>query len=334
MDKLHINSSKPYDVYIGENLFDACAEYIKENFAPQTKVLIVADENVPFDYDLRCAIKDAGFSVKTLTVPGRDKTKTLSHAGQFIEWLLHKEYGRDDLLIALGGGTVSDFTGFVASIYKRGMKYINVPTTLLSMADACIGGKTALDVIGEKNVVGTVYSPSLVVCDTALLKSAPQSVINQGYAEAIKCAVICDKEFFDNITTMTREEVIERALRIKADFIEKDEFDNNERHMLNLGHTFAHAIEKLTDFTVPHGNAVSMGLVMAAEYSNEKGMLSLDEVEKIKQKLAFFSLPVECKYSKNKIWDNIYNDKKIKGDKISIILPVKIGECIILEEKI
>ncbi len=231
------------------------------------------------------------------------------------------------MIINVGGGTVSDLGGFLAAIYKRGLKYINVPTTLLSAADACLGGKTAVDADGVKNVWGLVYQPFAVVIDTLILKTLPDEIFAQGLSEIVKYGII-DQKFGDFLLALNGvsgirdnlEQVIFKCLSIKAEFVEKDEFDTAERRALNLGHTYAHGLESKSNYTVSHGDAVAAGLLAESRLALDKGYISQERFNTILRLLSV--------YFKNVREDGLAElipfmrgDKKNENDKICFSLP-------------
>ncbi|MDR1285652.1 MAG: 3-dehydroquinate synthase [Campylobacteraceae bacterium] len=263
---------------------------------------------------------------------------------QTIEYILNELFkfklDRKSTLIAFGGGVVGDMTGFAASIYQRGVDFIQVPTTLLAQVDASVGGKTGVNNNFGKNLIGSFYQPRAVYCENEFLKTLPKREFNAGVAEIIKMAVMFDKEFFywlenANLSDDTNlKEAIRKSVKIKADVVAQDEKESGVRAVLNYGHTFAHVIEQKTNYReYLHGEAVAFGIVMANELAVNLGLLKRDEADKIEKTLQKFSLPTRYRIQNmDSFYDSFFLDKKSSNSKITFILPNHIGRFAIRDD--
>ncbi|RAZ56475.1 3-dehydroquinate synthase [Campylobacter hyointestinalis] len=269
-----------------------------------------------------------------VTLPDGEQYKNLSSIEQILEQLFISKLERSSTLIALGGGVISDMTGFVASIYERGIKFINIPTTLLAQVDASVGGKTGINNKFGKNLIGTFYQPHAVYCETKFLKSLPSREFSAGVAEAIKMAVMFDKDLFyfmqnsDLNDDEILKNVIAKCVSLKAAVVAKDEKEGGIRAVLNYGHTFAHVIEMQTNYTgFLHGEAVAIGINMANHLALKLGLISKDELEMVKNLLCKFRLPVTYEIKDEfEFYNAFFLDKKSQNSKIKFILPKGIGD--------
>ena len=245
----------------------------------------------------------------------------------FLNFMASSQLTRSDAVVAFGGGVVGDLGGLSASLYLRGVKYVQVPTTLLASVDSSVGGKTAIDIPAGKNLVGSFYQPSLVCCDTALMDTLAPEIYRDGCAEVIKYGMILDAGLYDTRHTLPfdREAVVARCVEIKRDVVQQDEFDNGIRGLLNFGHTFGHAIEKLSDFGISHGEAVAKGMVIAARMAPLCGLC--DVADELSALLVRYGFDVGCPYGAQEIYDALLSDKKRRGGNISVVLPRSVGDC-------
>lgn len=286
--------------------------------------VMITDEGVPPSVVER--IQKQLNPVTTITLPSGESTKSIETYHRIVATLLKQNISKTTTLVALGGGVIGDLTGFVASTYYRGINYIQIPTTLLSMVDSSIGGKTAINMQNVKNVVGTFYHPSAVIIDPNLLNTLPNRHIANGMAEVIKMALIGDADFakalLNDIPIPT---LIERAIRIKKQIVEKDPRDTHERHLLNHGHTIAHAIEALEP-NLLHGECVAIGMKKMAK--GELYETLLDDL------LTKYDLTIQCTLKKDQLYNHILHDKKIKHDTLNIALIKNVGKGYIKSIKI
>lgn len=330
MHTIHVNTSKPYDVLIGEGLLDKAGELTAKAIGPR-KCLIVTDDTVDELYADRVQISFtyAGFTVSRFSFPAGEASKNLETLSDILNAMGEIELSRSDLAVALGGGVVGDMAGFAAAVYTRGIRFVQIPTTLLSAVDSSVGGKTAIDMPFGKNMVGAFHQPSLVITDTDVIRELPPLQLSNGTAEVIKCGVLNDPDLFTLMKSAQwqdrMEEVISRCVSYKRDIVTLDEFDNGQRALLNLGHTFGHAIEVLSGLKILHGQAVAIGMVMAASAAG----LSDDLILQLSNCLRTNGLPTHCPYGAEALASAALSDKKRAGDRLTLVLPQSIGNCIL-----
>lgn len=310
-------SSSSYKVTIGKGLLDKANQY----FNLDRKVLIVTDSNVPTTYVnvvKKCAKEGYVFVFKA-----GEASKNFDTYKLILEALLENSFTRSDCIVALGGGVTGDMAGFAASTYMRGIDFYNIPTTFLSMVDSSIGGKTAIDLNGVKNIVGAFYPPKGVLIDVSTLDTLPSREINAGLVESIKMAVTCNKDLFKLIETLELqdlekyyEKIIYESLLIKKEIVELDEKESGVRKVLNFGHTFGHAIETLSKGKLLHGECVGIGMLLAT---------SNDVNDRLHDVLNKYSIPLDYSCSKKDIMDLITHDKKASGTTISFVTSTKVG---------
>jgi 3-dehydroquinate synthase len=295
------------------------------------KIVIVTDENV-FKHH---ALKFEGFTV--IKVPAGEEFKQQRTVDDIISQLLELQADKQTVLVGVGGGVVTDMTGYAASIYKRGIKLVLVPTSILAMVDAAVGGKNGVDVGPFKNMVGTVYQPDLLLFDYQFLDTLPEEEWVNGFAEIIKHACIKDAAFFEFLSgkslpdfrndKILLSELIEKNVAIKTAVVLTDEFETGDRRLLNFGHTIGHAIENI--YQLPHGHAISIGMVAACTLSEEMNHFTSAEKQKITGLLQQYHLPVKLSFDKDNIWDILVMDKKRNNDSMSFILLNTIGNAVV-----
>ena len=265
-----------------------------------------------------------------ITLPDGEEYKNIESINYALERLFDAKFDRNSTLIAFGGGVIGDMTGFAASIFLRGIKFIQIPTTLLSMVDSSVGGKTGINNKYGKNLIGSFYQPEAVFIDTHFLSTLDKREFAAGMAEVIKMAIMFDREFFENIknNNLAIEEIIKRSVEIKAKVVNQDEKEKGIRSVLNYGHTFAHVIENETKYKkYLHGEAVAIGMIMANELSVELGYLTKTEAEDIKKVLKEYNLPTDYEIKDiNSFYEHFFLDKKTADNKIKFIIPNHIGE--------
>lgn len=318
-----------YEISIGENIFDAAADFIAaKNF---TKVLLVTDENVGALY----ADKIAGFDV--VKIPAGETSKNLREAENLYTRAIESRLDRKSAIVALGGGVVGDLAGFVAATYLRGINFVQVPTTLLAQVDSSVGGKTAVNHKLGKNLIGAFYQPRAVFIDIATLKTLPERELKAGLAEVVKYGVISDENFFsfleenvDKILSRNAEvlaQIVRRSCEIKAEVVSLDERETGLRRILNFGHTIAHAVEEETGYEkYNHGEAVAIGMLGAAFISEKIGAASHEAVERLENLIARLGLQSYCEgVSVDKMYGALFRDKKTVGGKINWVVMKKIG---------
>ena len=334
-----------YPIFIGNNILDKFKNLLKTNSIKFNQCLIIVDKNVPkklISKVLKSLPKKNRF---IYNFEANEKNKNQKSIDNILSILLSKNFNRNDCVISIGGGITGDVSGFVASIFKRGLKFINIPTTLLSQVDSSIGGKTGINSKYGKNLIGTFYQPSLVVSDISFLKSLPRREVVCGYGEILKHAIISDKKFFSflnkngsqilSLQSPSIEKAIYQSCSIKKKIVEADEKEMNIRKILNFGHTFAHAYEATLGFSkkLNHGEAVILGINTAIKLSLSNKILRQKEFEIITNHLLKFNLPRNINKfftTKNlsKILTFMKKDKKNNTKKINLVLIKKIGNPI------
>ncbi|MBR4967427.1 MAG: 3-dehydroquinate synthase [Bacteroidaceae bacterium] len=329
---ISVKATREYDICIGRGILAGIGDMISPILG-KCRLAVLTDSNVDALYGSTMMeyLASAGYDACKYVIPAGEASKCAENLLAFLNFLAQEQLTRSDAVVAFGGGVVGDLGGLSASLYLRGVKYIQVPTTLLAAVDSSVGGKTAIDIPAGKNLVGSFYQPSLVCCDTALMDSLPSDIYRDGCAEVIKYGMILDAGLYDTLHTIPfdREAVVTRCIEIKRDVVQQDEFDNGVRGLLNFGHTFGHAIEKLSDFGVSHGEAVAKGMVIAARIAPLCGLC--DVADELSALLLQYGFDITCGYSANEIYDALLSDKKRRGGKISVILPRATGDCILYD---
>ena len=325
---IHVEASRSYDILIGRGILDSIGEMLRP-IVGDCRLGVLTDSRVDELYGDRLidTLTAAGYAADKFVVPAGEASKCADNLLEFLNFLADCKLTRSDAVIAFGGGVVGDMAGLSAALYLRGVKFIQIPTTLLAAVDSSVGGKTAIDIPAGKNLVGAFYQPSLVCCDTALMDTLEPDIYRDGCAEVIKYGVILDKALYDRLQEppFDRESVVARCVEIKRDVVQQDEFDNGIRGLLNFGHTFGHAIEKLSNFAVSHGEAVAKGMVIASRMAALMGMCNVaDELSALLVKYGF---DISCAYSASEIFDSLLSDKKRRGGTISVVLPRSVGDC-------
>lgn len=332
MKTVHIDASKSYDVRIGRGLLDDCGRQIAERVRCASAP-VVADDTVYALYGERvCAsLEAAGVRTVCYVFPHGEKSKNLLEYAKILNFLAENRVTRADALIALGGGVTGDLAGFAAATYQRGIPFVQVPTTLLAAVDSSVGGKTAVNLASGKNQVGCFYQPSLVLCDPDTLRTLPPEEYRNGCAEVIKYAVLRSEPFFDALraepVSAQVEHVIATCVGMKRDLVAADEFDRGSRQLLNLGHSFGHAVEKCSDYAVPHGCGVAIGMAIIARAAAKRGICTDDTCAQILALLRQYGLPTETAFTRDALTDAARSDKKIADGKLHLIVPERIGRC-------
>ena len=325
MQRVHIAASDPYDVLIGPGLLARAGEEMARVTAP-CRAAVITDDTVAALYGsaVTDSLQQAGFGPELWAFPHGEASKTMDTLAAALEWLAEKEISRGDVIVALGGGVPGDLAGFAAAVYCRGVRFVQIPTTLLAAVDSSVGGKTAVDLRAGKNLAGAFHQPRLVLCDTDILLSLPQGLRSDGAAEMLKYGILTDAALFDDLKTgrwtQRLEETVARCVEIKRDYVQQDEKDTGVRQFLNLGHTFGHAVEACSGFAVSHGQGVALGLVMAARASGMDPQPILDAC-------AACALPTRSPFPAAQLARAALTDKKRKGSSITLVLPERIGRC-------
>lgn len=317
-----------YEINIKNNNDIELRDYILEN--KNRKFAIISDENVYFIYrnKLNNLLREVDYYI--FTFPQGENSKSFKIYEEILKFLSDNDFSRGDAIISFGGGVTGDISGYVASTYLRGIDLISVPTTLLSMIDSSVGGKNGINFNGLKNQIGSFYFPSYVHIDYDFLKTLDKRNINNGLAEIFKYSVLEDKNLYLYLKEnkeLDYEQIIKKSLEIKLKYVRGDEKDKGKRQYLNLGHTIAHGIEGLSNYSINHGEAVGIGTIYMARASYKMGLAKepfyLDLIDSYKK----YNLPISYEFCTKDILEIIKHDKKIKDNKINIILPTEIGSC-------
>jgi len=339
-------NTEKYSILIGSNLIDKFTTIVKKNSINLNKCLLVVDKNVPRKQILNLKKNLRSKEVYIYFIKASEKNKNQNTVNNILTILLKKNFHRKDSLISIGGGIVGDISGFAASLFKRGIQFINIPTTLLSQVDSSIGGKTGVNTIFGKNLIGTFYQPKIVISDTKFLKTLPKREIICGYGEILKHSLIANKNFYRflvynisdilNLKSPLIEKTIFESCKIKKRIVQLDETEKNLRKILNFGHTFAHAYEATLGYSkrLNHGEAVLLGMGSALKFSYENKFLNKKEYFDILRHIQNANLPYNLKkyFSTkhlNKIISFMLKDKKNNSKNINLILLRKIGNPIL-----
>lgn len=346
---VHVNlGARSYDIQIGAGLLASAADHIQP-FLSRSRAFIVTDETVAALHlaTLEASLGAAGITANTRTLPAGESTKSMGQLEALLGWLIGHGANRDDVLIALGGGVIGDLTGLAAALMKRGMKFVQIPTTLLAQVDSSVGGKTAINTAHGKNLVGTFYQPVLVLADTDVLRTLPEREKRAGYAEIIKYGLIDDAAFFDTLEKTGTDVIalkpdaiakaVARSCRAKARIVAEDEREGGVRALLNLGHTFGHALEASNQFgpELLHGEAVGTGMALAMRYSARLGLMPAKDASRASTAISASGLITDIPhlsggpYQANKLVDFMKQDKKARGSRLPLILARGIGDAII-----
>ncbi len=329
-----------YDILVGSKKIDFLPNFLGKN--KYSKIFIITDENVASLHLSRLEAVLSQFKLEKIVIKSGENSKSFAVLEQVCEEILAKNIDRKSLILAFGGGVVGDLAGFAASILLRGIDFVQIPTTLLAAVDSSVGGKTAINARAGKNLIGSFYQPKLVICDTDFLATLPKREIRAGYAEILKYGLIFDREFFDfldqnyeNIFAINQnyiEKIILKSCEVKAKIVSLDEKEQGLRALLNFGHTFGHCFEGELNYDnrLNHGEAVGIGMLMAAKMSKNLGFLPENDYKIILQHITKTSLNIDLKaiennWSKQNLASHLYKDKKTENGKLTFILLEAIG---------
>tara|TARA_B100001057_G_scaffold191034_1_gene191868 strand:+ start:5173 stop:6279 length:1107 start_codon:yes stop_codon:yes gene_type:complete len=348
--KLNVKTKlQNYPILIGSNLIKNLNSYFNKNSIISNQYLLIIDKNVPSKMisNIKNSLKKK--KIFQLIFTANEKNKNINHVNKILKILLSKNFSRQDCVITIGGGITGDVGGFAASLYKRGLNFVNIPTTLLSQVDSSIGGKTGINTKEGKNLIGSFYQPKIVISDSEFLKSLPKREIICGYGEIFKHSLLINKNFFKyldnnskqilNLKSPFIEKAIFESCKIKKTIVEKDENEKNIRKVLNFGHTFAHAFEAALGYSskLNHGEAVILGIITALKFSSNIKLIKFKDYNKIIKHIYKLKLPSDIHNyfsmnDLNKILTFMSKDKKNVSKKINLILLKKIGSTIINKE--
>lgn len=331
-------------------------DYISDNFAALPKILhdsgvedcrlcIAADSHTEPLYadEIRNCLQQDFQTIDIFSFPAGEEYKTLESIQEFYRFLIARHYDRNDCLLALGGGVAGDMTGFTAATYMRGIRFAELPTTLLAQVDASIGGKTGVDFEGYKNMVGAFHRPVCIYTNLSTLSTLPEEQFASGMGEVLKTAVMADEDYYewlldhmdsiDQRDSGTLLEMVKRASEIKKEIVRRDPEEKGERMLLNLGHTIGHAIEKYYDFKLLHGFCVTLGMIAAASISKKRELISTEELYEIRDMCVAFGLPIYTDgLDSEKVLDYTKSDKKMKNGKIRFVLLSGIGKAFVTDD--
>lgn len=343
---------RAYDILIGPGLIARAGETISARL-PGTRVAIVTDENVAAGHleALKNGLESGGVAVAaTIALPAGEKTKGFAYLHEVVDAVLGAKLERRDAVVALGGGVIGDLAGFAAGIVRRGMDFVQIPTSLLAQVDSSVGGKTGINSARGKNLIGVFHQPKLVLADSSVLDTLPIREFRAGYAELAKYGLIDRPDFFAWLEKNWREvfdggdariEAIAEACRAKADVVARDEFETGDRALLNLGHTFGHALEAATAYDgarLVHGEGVAIGMVLAHRFSARLNLASPDDSVRVEAHLKAVGLPTRIADipgempGADKLFDYITQDKKVSRGALTFILTRGIGQSFIAKD--
>jgi len=351
-ERVHVSlGDRSYDIIVGDNAIDQCGEIVSA-VAKSNRTIVITDENVAPHWLAKViqSLEGAGLSSRSIILPPGEHTKSYRQLEVLLDDLLDQGIDRKTTLIALGGGVIGDLTGFAAAIVLRGINFVQIPTTLLSQVDSSVGGKTGIDTRQGKNLVGAFHQPLCVIADTATLDTLPARERRCGYAEVIKYGVINDRKFFDWLIKNgqrvldgdpnARREAVIRSCKSKAAIVAADEKEAGLRALLNLGHTFGHAIEAQVGFddVLKHGEAVSIGMVMALDMSARLAVAPESARDELKDHLDELGLPttlsglVGDNWTSAALLEHMGRDKKTEGNQLTFILARNIGNSFVAKD--
>lgn len=354
MRSFTVKASTEYEVLMGSGLLSEAGSLIKKVLPKAETLAVITDDKVGAlyggeDQALMKSLSDAGYTLRKYTFPNGEASKKMDTVCGMLEFLASGENAltRSDAIVALGGGVTGDMAGLAAALYMRGINFVQIPTSLLAAVDSSVGGKTGVDLTAGKNLAGAFWQPSLVIYDTDTADTLEKDQIMDGLAEAVKSGIIADPSLFtyirDNSEKLKEymddtgirgedfhrliETVAFRSADVKRIIVEKDEKESGERQLLNLGHTFGHAIEKLSGYGTSHGLAVAKGTALIAEASAAAGMIPAASAEEIISALAGLGYDLSCPYRAEDLAEAALSDKKRRGSEITLVIPEKVGRC-------
>lgn len=326
-------NERGYTFYTGSGLISRVAEYLPKDLGKNVKVAIITDYTVENLYaeQVETSFSASGFKVFRFSFEPGESSKNIGTYTEALDFLAKNKFTRSDIVVALGGGVVGDLAGFTAATYMRGIRYVQVPTTLLAMTDSSVGGKTGIDLSSGKNLVGAFHRPVAVVADTDVLKTLPREQFVCGMGEIIKYACLDGGRIAEivesGVTDENISELITLSVKSKARIVDEDEHENGVRRLLNLGHTVGHAIETLSGYAVLHGAGVAKGLYAVAKSANRRGELATSDLCKLERMLARYGIDENIPYSIEEIVRSVELDKKADGDGVRLVIMRGFGDC-------
>ena len=335
MEVIRIHTEPLYNVVVGRDFLNHLEKQLVEIIPAGRSIFLLSDDNVfPFyGGALINHLQQCGYRVCSYIIPAGECSKSLQNFEKILEFMAEKRITRADCVIALGGGVPGDLGGFCAASFMRGIKLIQIPTSLLAAVDSSVGGKTAVNLKAGKNLVGAFWQPRAVFFDLDVLKTLPEKNFSEGIAEMIKYGMIKDADLFELLAHGDRNEhlaeMVIRCIKIKGAVVEDDEHDLGERQLLNFGHTIGHAVEKCSKFEISHGQAVAIGMVLMTEIAVQKMGVEKSVLTKLIAALKRYSLPIKSPFPMTQLLEVMQSDKKRQGQSMTLVIPEKIGKCVL-----
>mgnify|MGYP000680823350 CR=1 FL=1 len=332
MQRVSIDTKSRYDVLIGPGLLHSCGDLLRAVLG-SCRAAVVTDGSVDRLYlpAVEESLHKAGYETCAFSFPAGERSKNMATLSALLEFLAENHITRTDCVIALGGGVAGDLAGFAAGCYLRGVRYVQMPTTLLAAVDSSVGGKTAVDLAAGKNLAGVFHQPSAVICDTDCFDTLTQETFACGMAEAIKTGVLAGEELFSLLETGKAkervDEIVARCVAFKGKVVAEDEFEAGLRKTLNLGHTVGHAVETCSGYAIPHGQAVAIGMAVIARAAEKLGYCGRETASRIMNALENNNLPTKADFSAEELAKAALKDKKRAGGNITLVFPRAIGDC-------
>lgn len=333
MKNIAVHTNPEYCASVGGGLLSSAGSMLRPVLPEAERIVLVTDDNVALLWAdlLEAGLHEAGWCPARFVLPQGENAKTTEQYVALLSFLAEEELTRTDAVIALGGGALCDLAGFAAATYLRGIPFVTVPTTLLSMTDAAVGGKTGINLPAGKNLAGAFAQPAAVICDTDTLSTLPAAEFTEGCAEVLKYAVLGSRPLFDSLRftgrRFHREPVVAECIEMKAGFVTGDERDRGSRRFLNLGHTVGHAVEARSGYSVGHGSAVAMGMAVVTKAAAERGICDGGDAAAILAVMNTLGLPVSAPYSLDELVPYLRHDKKRSGSRYGLVLPESVGRC-------
>lgn len=331
MQTVKIPASREYNVYIERGLLRISGE-IAKGISKGSKALLISDSNVEPLYGqfVKTSLQNSGFEVTSFTVKAGETSKNPENLIKACNLAIESGLTRSDLVVALGGGVITDLSGLVAALYQRGVALLQIPTSLLAMVDSSVGGKTAVNLESGKNMFGAFYQPFAVLCDADVLKTLPPCEYSNGMAEVIKYAFLKGGRVLEILLGDPEEnicELIEECVKIKREYVCDDEFDKGKRQFLNLGHTVGHAIERSSNLEISHGSAVAAGMCIVARACEKLSFTDKETVKLMEELSKKYNLPVSTDIKSDTLYLNSLSDKKREGQSLTFVMIKRAGEC-------
>ncbi len=337
---IDIDTHKPYKVFIGKDILDELfVSGYMATYTTGSKFLVVTDSEVDKFHSDTVMKSLAQLEIETYkyVIPSGEDSKNTNNLIKLLEYMAEQHFTRSDIIIALGGGVTGDLAGLAAALYMRGIRFIQIPTTLLAAVDSSVGGKTAVNLETGKNLMGAFHQPELVICDYSFLETLPDDVFAAGMTEVIKYAMISEPGIFELIADGIQkniEEIIALCVAAKSRFVAEDEYDNGSRQLLNFGHTIGHAIEAASEYKITHGQAVAIGMYRITKACVNMDICPEDCLTQLEAALTICGLKTECVYSPDELYTWALSDKKRSVDHINLVVPEQVGRCRLMKVSI